>query len=783
VRHLVALLAWLALSGGASGASPGLLVAVGDASPLGLPFSRFSDVALDDRGRVAFIGTSTAIFRRTGGAIARVIGAGDGLAGGVLAGVGAPALGGGACLGFRAVFVNGGPAVFRRCDTHFEQIAAVGDPAPRGGAFVGFGTEVGVGPGGQVAFTALLDDASTGLFVAALAGGVSEVARTGSAAAAGGRLTAIRLAGVSASGRVGFCGLVSAGPAGLFVWDGVQVRPLAVVNDASPGGGQFRSFGGATVNDADTWTFRATVSGGGSAAFVPLDGVFRAQAAGPVPVFSTVVLEGDPSPLGGTFRQIPTSLMPSINASGTIAFRATLQQASASAAVFTAAPDGRLTPVVSIGQRIVPDTGEPEGAALRRLGEAVLGSDGSLLVRATLVGGTPGLFVARDGEVKALARLGEATDLGSGFRFADGSVRGAAETGLFLGLQDGVYVAGAPGLVEAVAVLGDPTPLGGTYAGFEPPAGGPDGRLVFGASIHGGKTSDALFAVGRRGPVAIVRVDSRVPGGGRIVDLFPDTLDPITRVSIAPGSVAFHAALGDTRSNAGVFLRLAAGIRSVVRAGDRAPGGGEYLVFGTPAAMSRRRAAFVAQVRGEGTALFVAASKRSARAVAVAGKSTQTRLAGVFGTFDPPVASDDLVAFRSTLARPGVEGVFLAGGQTLVALAGTGDEGAGGGRLRSFGAPVFAGGAVVFHIEVGGGATGSGLYRVTAAAALANEDVTPEVVPVVLAGQASPLDGRFVAFGLPSGNVRSAIAYTADLVGARAAGGVFLQAGADGSVP
>lgn len=776
VRGGVFLLVVLLLGGRALGAAPTLLVGTGDQSPLGLPFSRFSEVGLDDRGRAAFVGASAAIFHRTAAGLVRIVGAGDALDVDVLAGVGGPALGGGACLGFQAVFVGGGSAVFRRCATDFDVIASVGTPVA-GGAFAGFGPTVAVGAGGQIAFTALLDDGTTGLFVAALDGGIREVTRTGAPAAAGGTLVAIRLVGLSASGHVGFRGVVTAGPDGLFVWDGAVVpvvQKLAVVNDASPAGGQFTGFGAASVNDGDVWAFRATVANRGSVSSDPVDGVFRADASGSVPIFSTVALEGDQTPLGGTIRQIPTSLEPAINSNGLIVFRCTLADASSSAAIFTAAPDGTLAKVVAVGETTT-------AGQLRRLREAILGNDDSVLLRATLAGGTPGLFVARGDQVVPLARLGETTDLGSGFRFTDASVRGAVEDAVFLGLQEGVYLVGAPGLLETVAVLGDPTPRGGTYAGFEPPAAGPGGAVVFSASVHGGRVSEALFAVGPRGAVPLVLVGKRVPGGGDILAFFPDTIDPLTHAGVGPGGMAFHASLERTSASAGVFLRTGGGLRSMARAGQRAPGGGQYVAFGTPAVPGGGRVAFVGQVRGAraDTALFLL-GPGAPRTLAAAGRGTRTRIAGTFASFDPPAASGRSVAFHARLAQPGVEGVFIASGRTLTAVAGTGDESPDNGHFRSFGVPTFAGAAIVFPAVVSGG---SGFYRVVVRDALAAPDSLPEIVPVMLVGQASPLGGSFLALGAPSGNARGALAFTADLVGAGASSGVFLALGADGRLP
>src|SRR5262245_66436481 len=111
--RLALLVGLLLFAGARAMAEPAqVLVATGDRSPSGLPFSRFSDVALDDRGRVVFVGASAAIFKRgTDGRIVHVVAADDALAGQTIAGVGPPASAADGCLAFRIAFVAGGAAI------------------------------------------------------------------------------------------------------------------------------------------------------------------------------------------------------------------------------------------------------------------------------------------------------------------------------------------------------------------------------------------------------------------------------------------------------------------------------------------------------------------------------------------------------------------------------------------------------------------------------------------------------------------------------------------------
>src|SRR5262245_8616231 len=181
--RLALLVGLLLFAGARAMAEPAqVLVATGDRSPSGLPFSRFSDVALDDRGRVVFVGTSAAIFQRRGQRIVHVIGANDTLDGRMVAGVGPPSLASDGCLAFRVEFVGGNPAIYRRCGTGSEVVATVGRPGPGVPALLGFGQEVMIGRSGRVAFTALLEDGNTGLFVSDGPTAVTEVIRTGAPA-------------------------------------------------------------------------------------------------------------------------------------------------------------------------------------------------------------------------------------------------------------------------------------------------------------------------------------------------------------------------------------------------------------------------------------------------------------------------------------------------------------------------------------------------------------------------------------------------------------------------
>src|SRR5262249_1181848 len=156
-------------------------------------------------------------------------------------------------------------------------VATTGEAAPDGGVFAEFIDGVACGSAGQVAFTAVLGDGTSGLFVAANRV-LTDAIRTGSPAPSGGILTALRLLGVATDGRVGFQGTVASGRDGLFVAGGSGgVEHVVETGEATPIGSTFRSVTNASMNDSGTFAFRGELSAGGKG------GGFRAHTSRPGP--------------------------------------------------------------------------------------------------------------------------------------------------------------------------------------------------------------------------------------------------------------------------------------------------------------------------------------------------------------------------------------------------------------------------------------------------------------------------------------------------------------------
>ena len=117
--------------------------------------------------------------------------------------------------------------------------------------------------------------------------------------------------------------------------------------------------------------------------------------------------------------------------------------------------------------------------------------------------------------------------------------------------------------------------------------------------------------------------------------------------------------------------------------------------------------------------------------------------------------------------------MFFARGGCRMAMAGTGESEPGGGRFTSFSAPTFAGRDVVFRASVVGGSAPSGIYRAMPSGACTQ--VPPPLATVVAVGMPATPASTFLGFGVPSGNRRGAVAFTADLTGAGPTDAVVLD--------
>src|SRR5262249_2241144 len=411
----------------------------------------------------------------------------------------------------------------------------------------------------------------------------------GEAAPNGGVFSALHLVGVATDGRVGFRGAVASGRDGIFMATANGFKAMAQTGDLTPVGSTFRTVTGASMNDRGTLVFRGDLNDNNKA------GVFRVDTSGPVPLVQPVVLEG--ATVGGptiTISSLPSSLTPAINGNGTVAFRASVAGGNGGSGIFVAAPGATL-------QQIVSARNKTAVGALVRLCDPVIADDGSLVIPASVTGSGPLLVVYRAGTLSTLAQVGQVTDIDTGderFRFAQPSVRGAAEDAVFTGTREGIFVAGRDGSLEMLAFVGGKAPasLGGTFAGFDPPAADAPGVAAFGVEVKDGrKASRAIVASGPRGLRVAAESTERVRGG-RLADFLGTNIDSLSRPDVGPnGEPAVCAALPSGQKPRALLLRRSGRPEPVAMAHKGAPGGGKYDTFGTPVLLRGGNMAFVTQ--------------------------------------------------------------------------------------------------------------------------------------------------------------------------------------------
>jgi hypothetical protein len=371
---------------------------------------------------------------------------------------------------------------------------------------------------------------------------LSAVARTGDAAPGGGTFdrfgqeTLPIVAPVNARGDVVFFATVVRGASdeGIFLRRGGRVVAVAREGDRVPGIGRLSGFGKhptPALSDAGSVAFVAAVAGGRA-----VEGVFT-WSAGRLRAIATT---GTPAP------GMPTSVVagvdaPGINARGDVVFLATIRRGRETTEAILASTGGVLRKVVAQGDPA------PAGGAFAAFGPPALGADGRVAFAAVVEGkAVPGgIFVAKGDRVEMVVGAGEESPVGGIFaKFSErvglndqgaiafhGMLKFAPVEAAIFSVQDG--------RVRAISRLGDPAPGGGTIVHFGLwPAVGPDGAVVFAASLDGASAPVAILRADGAGLAQVVAVGGALPGGDRIATL---TLYPVA--SVGPrGHVTFAVA-------------------------------------------------------------------------------------------------------------------------------------------------------------------------------------------------------------------------------------------------
>ena len=311
-------------------------------------------------------------------------------------------------------------------------------------------------------------------------------------------------------------------------------------------------------------------------------------------------------------------------------------------------------------------------------------------------------------------------------------LRSKAEEGLFLATG---------GRILKLAAVGDAVPSGERIAGFgEHPAAAINatGAVAFAAQLAGGRATSGVFLAesGKLAAVALSGAAAPDASGGTLAEFEPPALSDA-------GDVAFLATVRHGRETAeAIYLWQRGRLAKLAASGDRAPGGGLFSSFGSPALNNKGEIAFGALIE-QGPILggIFLSGGRDIRPVLAAGAAAPT--GGIFARFSERLELNDAgaIALSAVLRQGGPSAaVFLVENDTPRAVAALGEAAPGGGSFAAFASwPVLSEtGAVAFIASLDGGPDGLALY-------LAGAGGTRRIAAV---GDALPGGGRIAAFPL-----------------------------------
>lgn len=296
-----------------------------------------------------------------------------------------------------------------------------------------------------------------------------------------------------------------------------------------------------------------------------------------------VVASGQPAPGGGSFDRFDQASQPIIapvNASGQVAFYASLIRTRATEGLFVAS-GSRIIKMAAVGDP-VPGGGRISEFAKHPIPS--LNDAGKVAFGAAVAGAraNEGVFLAAQGNIKVIALSGaDAPGIPTGtfVEFDTPTLNNRDEVAFVATVRRGretlqVLYLYSDGTLRKLVAAGDPAPRGGTFDKFGVPSMNNKGGIAFPAVVEHGAVLGGIFIAGTRDLHLLVGAGDLSPSGAMLVRFSE-------RVSINDDDeVAFGAQLGTGAGTEAVFVAGAAGLTQIATVGDDAPGGGRFAAFG-----------------------------------------------------------------------------------------------------------------------------------------------------------------------------------------------------------
>jgi hypothetical protein len=298
-----------------------------------------------------------------------------------------------------------------------------------------------------------------------------------------------------------------------------------------------------------------------------------------------VVRSGLPAPGGGRFDRFDVTAQPivaPVNASGQVAFYATVLHAPAREGIFLAEA-GRIRKVAAFGDA-VPGGGTLAEFAAHPL--PALNAAGHVAFRAEIAGGraTEGVFLVGEDGLQVIALAGDdapGVPTGVLVDFNAPALNDNDELAFVANVRRGrdtldvLYFWNGRRLQRVVAEGERLLRIGGVMNKIGEPALNNRGVIAFPAAIFKGPALGGIFVAGSRDLRLLVGAGTRTPGGAMILRFSE-------RVAIDDeDGIAFGAYLGQEGGAHEAVLRIGPdGMVEVAVEGAEAPGGGRYAGFG-----------------------------------------------------------------------------------------------------------------------------------------------------------------------------------------------------------
>ena len=335
------------------------------------------------------------------------------------------------------------------------------------------------------------------------------------------------------------------------------------------------------------------------------------------PALRVIAASGRPAPTGGTFDRFDVTAQPilaPVNASGQVAFYASILRSKATEGIFLASA-GRIAKVAAVGDPV------PGGGVLSEFARHPLPSlndAGAVAFGASVTSAQAGegVFLAKDGKLKVIALAGSDAPgvVGGTFAEFDAPALNNREEVVFVAAVrhgretfQALYLFGN-GRLRKIIAEGDLVPGGGRFDKLGLPAINNRGVIAFPAAVDHGTALGGIFVAGTRDLKMLVAAGATAPDGQMLVRFSE-------RVAIDDeDDIAFGAHLGVGKAGTEAVMKVnTTGLTTIVSSGEPAPGGGKFSGFGPwPSVGPSGTIAFIASVEGASGPLGVYAWRSGA---------------------------------------------------------------------------------------------------------------------------------------------------------------------------